>query len=346
MRSALSLTALASVVALGCGGDDSGVDPPGDAQAQDASPGDASDGDCYREQDDGGNAVTAEPTGLVRGVGAVAVCGTISIDHPSVGVLDVDRYQLAVATAGPATLRVSAPGAGTISRLEVVIEAAAGVVSRTRVLGGIGLTAVNLPIGAHTISITATGTTGSPVAYRITLVDDDPSARCPLLPVPLDYREADEAGAGHRANDVVAVELGPLVTAPTPMAGDAPEATGLAISAGGRALLAGLSADVAPAGDDYHDRDTFSIYTGQTTNLLELRAAWTGAADLDVLVFEADMASDPLGLPVSTVTGELAVTAVRPSTRYWIWIGGAKRSAALPADYTLALCGSELPVAP
>jgi hypothetical protein len=48
---------------------------------------------------------------------------------------------------------------------------------------------------------------------------DDPAARCPLLPgAALDYREADEAGAGHRANDVVAVELGPLVTAPTPMA--------------------------------------------------------------------------------------------------------------------------------
>jgi hypothetical protein len=84
MRSALSLTALASVVALGCGGDDSGVDPPGDAAivARTPSPGDASDGDCYREQDDGGNAVTAEPTGVVRGVGAVAVCGDVADGSP------------------------------------------------------------------------------------------------------------------------------------------------------------------------------------------------------------------------------------------------------------------------
>lgn len=344
MRSGLVTTALVSALALACG-DDPGVEvdarPPVDATVADA----VAD-DCYRERDDVGNAATAEETGLVRGVSAVALCGTISADHPSDGVLDVDRYQVAVATAGPTLVRVSAPGAGAIERVEVVVESAAGVVTRARVIGGVGVAVVSLPVGAHTITLTAIGAATAPVAYRMTLVDDQPAARCPIQVAAPDYRERDESGAGHRANDTVAVQTGPLVTALTPTTADAPEPTQLAVSAGGRATLSGTSADVGSDGDDYHDRDTYAVYTGQATNLLELRASWVGAADLDVLVFEADKAADPLGLPVSTVTGELAVTAVKPSTRYWIWIGGAGRSTALPVNYTLAVCGSELPVAP
>ena len=104
---------------------------------------------------------------------------------------------------------------------------------------------------------------------------------------------------------------------------------------------------MAPAGDDYHDRDAFAVYTGQTTNFLEIRAGWASASDLDVFVFEADAPTDPLGSPSAAVVGELVVTAVKPATLYWIWIGGATRSAALPASYTMAVCGYELtPEAP
>jgi hypothetical protein len=137
----------------------------------------------------------------------------------------------------------------------------------------------------------------------------------------------------------------PLVTGLTTVTTDAPEPTQLAASAGGRKTIAGWSASVAAVEDAYHDRDTFAVYTGQNTNLLEVRAVWPGTvADLDLFIFEAEHADDPMGRPVQLFTGELLVTAVKPATQYWIWVGGSARSSQLPAAYTLAICGHEVAI--
>ncbi|MBK9032587.1 MAG: hypothetical protein IPL61_14960 [Myxococcales bacterium] len=343
MRHVLVLPLMVALAS--CGGDD--ASSVVDAAVGDASGGDAAVGDCYRELADLANATTPEPTGLVVGGPTTAICGTVATDHPGPAELDRDRFELTMPNPGPVVVRISAPGAAGLARLQLDIESPGGLVTRARVIGGIGVAVAALPAGAHVLTLVATGATSAPIPYRMSIGPDEPAARCPLGVTVPDYVERDEATAGHRANDVVAVHTQPLTTAATPLASDAPEVTARAVSSGGRAVLAGLSADVPPAGDDYHDRDTFAVYTGQTTNFLEIRAAWAAAADLDVYVFEADHPDDPLGSPAAAVVGELVVTAVKPATLYWIWIGGATRSATLPASYTMAVCGAELtPAAP
>ena len=162
--------------------------------------------------------------------------------------------------------------------------------------------------------------------------------------------ERDESGAGHRGNDMIeGREPPPIVeTQATANPSDAPEATGQAVTAGGRFTVAGLSAGVASDGDDYRDRDTFSFYTGATTNQLDIRTTWTGGiADLDVLVFEAGKAGEPMGNPAAAVIGEeIVITAVEPSKPYWLWVGGSTRSSQLPVTYVIHVCGREIAASP
>lgn len=342
--------AFALALALAACSDGAGGDDTADAGGTDGPTDDGTPDLCYREVNDRGNGADPEATGLSLGVGRVAICGDIDVDHPGATYLDIDRYEVAVSTGGPAVLRFVAPAAGALDRVDVLVRSGGSVVAVARVHGGIGVTLLPLTPGLYTVSIEAEGASGIDVAYQLELVDDDPAARCPIgaQPPPADYVEADESAAGHRANDVVSVRVAPaIVTGLTAIATDAPEDTVLAVSAGGRKSIAGVSADVEPAEDPYHDRDTFAFYTGQSTNVLEVRAAWSGAlADLDLFVFEADRPGDPMGRPAVSLTGEILATAVKPSTRYWIWVAGAGRSTRLPAPYRIAMCGRELPVGP
>lgn len=342
------LPVLAALAALSaCDRDEAPVDLDGAIPPLDGSASDAASDACYREGADGSNNVDAEPTGLARGVGPVRICGAVDVGHPGGVFLDVDTYEIAVTVAGPAVVRLTAPGAGALTRFDLIVRNETGRLAVGRVFGGLGVAVLPLSAGSHVIAVEAQGPAQTPIPYQIEIVDDEPTARCPIDSGPMiDYREADESGAGHRANDVVAVRTTPaILTNLTALATDAPEMTSLAVSAGGRKNITGLSADVVPADDPYHDRDTFAVYTGQSTNLLEVRAAWPGtAADLDVFLFEAEHADDPIGRPIQLFTGELQVTAVKPSTLYWIWVGGSARSSQLPASYVLSICGHEVAV--
>ncbi len=335
------LIALLAVAA--CGGDDGATTPLDGAIVADAFPGDASVDDCYREGADDINGDVGEPTGLVVGGVARAICGDVAVVHPGpAGLLDRDRFAVTLVTPAAVVIRLSAPGAVGLERLQLDVTTAGGAALTARAIGGLGVAIALLPSGTHELAVSAFGASGGAIPYRLVIAPDDPAARCPLAGGGPDYREADETEAGHRANDMVAVHVAPLSSAATPSTSDRPEDTQRAVSSVGRVVLAGDSADVTPAGDDYHDRDAFAVYTGQTTNFLELRAGWSGAADLDVLVFEAEQPDAPLGTPTATVAGELVVATVKPATLYWVWIGGSTRSAALPATYELAVCGREL----
>jgi hypothetical protein len=350
-RLAFASCVLSIATAAGCGGsaDDSSSELDG-AIAPDGG-GDGVPVDCVPERNDDRNDDTAEQTGLTYAGSRVALCGTIEVNHPSGDLIDLDRYQITVAPLAPVVVRLTAPLGGEVDRIEMVVRDAAGPRALARLRAGNAVTALLLPQGEYTISVEARSAAAEvPIPYRIEVHADDPALRCPPMPGGTIHLEADESTMGHRANDVIeAFDQPPiLATQATQVSFDAPDATGQAVTAGDRFTIEGFSADVASGGDAYQDRDAFSLYTGATTNQLDIRATWTdGIADLDVLVFEAGSDGEPMGTPTAAVLGEeIVITAVEPSTAYWLWIGGSTRSAQLPVTYAVHVCGREIAAAP
>lgn len=345
------LTALVMGLAVaGCsgGGDDETL--LDGAIAPDAG-GDGGPDDCLAEADDGGNGDTAEPTGATYAGSRIALCGNVDIDHASGDLIDLDLYQLTVAPSAQVVVRLTAPLGAEVERLEVFVRDTGGKRARARVRAGNAFTALLLPQGEYTLGVEARAAEATvPIPYRLELYADEPSQRCPVMTGGSPLNEDDESGAGHRANDMIEVRDPPpiVATQATASKSDAPHATGEAVTAGGRFTLAGRSAAVASDGDDYRDRDTFSFYTGATTNQLDIRTTWTGGiADLDVLVFEAGKAGEPMGNPAAAVIGEeIVITSVEPSTAYWLWVGGSTRSTQLPVTYVIDVCGREIAAAP
>lgn len=337
-----------AVAACGGGGDDEAVIDG--ALAPDSS-GDGANQDCRGEGDDDRNGDTAEPTGLTFAGARIAQCGSIDLGHAQGDLIDRDRYQLTVAPAAPVVVRLTAPLAGAVERLELRVDEAGGTPRAVaRVRAGNAVSTLLLPQGEYHITVEARGAPAmSVVPYRIEVFGDQPAMRCPPMPGGTIHMERDESAAGHRANDVVeARDAPPILATQATSESDDPDATGKAASAGERFAITGTSASVASAGDDYHDRDTFSFYTGATTNQLDVRVVWTGGlADLDVLVFEAGKADDPMGTPTAALIGEeVVVTSVEPSKEYWLWVGGSSRSTSLPTAYAVHVCGREIAAAP
>jgi hypothetical protein len=300
----------------------------------------------YLERDDGGNVDTAEMTGVTVADHPGNVCGSVDIGHANGTTLDVDTFRLS--TAGGEQLVEIAGGDGydLLTALEVRIFDSA--VNPTLLaegaldprLAGHGAFLADLPAGAVdvVVSATAPGELSAAVPYRVQL-SPSPSERCPAVTGRADYVETHD-GAGDTGNDVLSVDyaMDPWYAA---TAGGSPEATGLSISAGPAYRLTGNSAATAHA-DDYLDRDTFALTTGDTTNELAIRLGWTGqGADLDYHVFEAaSMTPVGSGELSSTTPPELEVFPVKPSTAYWLWIGRfqeAMPGATVPYDATI--CG-------
>ena len=345
----LAAAAAASLLGLAvaaCGGDDGSALPDG-APLPDGGDGDGG-ADCYRERDDRDNGVEVEATALGFAGDRLAICGAIDGGHASGDLVDVDRFALAVTPGGPMVIRLMAPLGSQLDTIDLALEDAAAAdvpVGLGRFRAGHAVTVLTVPAGDYVVRVESRGQLGSgQVPYRIEIYADDPAQRCAETTGSPTHTELDESGAGHRANDVVEVRFAPALTAALTAADDAPDGTGEAVSAGGRMSIAGLSAEVASAGDDYRDRDTYVFYTGATTNQIDVRATWDGDDnDLDLLVFEADGgAAAPLGTPRVGSDGEVTVTAVKPSTQYWLWVGGAQGSASLPARYAVYVCGREI----
>lgn len=348
-KSSLHAFLLAPALIAGCGGDDGQAVVDG-ATAPDAG----SDGapvDCHPEADDNRNGTAPEPTGAVFAGQRIAVCGNIDVDSPSGDLVDRDLYQVTVAPGAPVVVRLSAPLGGAVDRLELSVRDAGGPRAIARLRAGNAVTVLLLPQGEYTLGVEARDDQAvASFPYRIEMYADTPAMRCPPMTGGTIYTEVDESAAGHRANDVIEVTQQPpiLSARPTADTSDTPDATGQAVTAGNRFAIAGSSAGVTSAGDEYRDRDTFSLYTGATTNQLDVRVVWSGGiADLDVLVFEAGKPTEPMGTPAAALIGEeVVVTAVEPQSEYWLWVGGSRRSTSLPVAYTVHVCGREIAAAP
>jgi hypothetical protein len=342
---------LALLFALAACGD-GGVTPLVDgAPAPDAGGGDGGPADCLAEADDARNDSTAEPTGAIFAGQRIAVCGMIDSGHASGDLIDLDLYQVTIAPAAPVVIRLSAPLGGTLDRLDLIVRDASGPRAVARLRAGNAVSALALPQGEYTIGVEARAADATAaIPYRVEISADTPALRCPPMTGGTIHVESDESAAGHRANDVIEVRQQPplLDARATDDTSDGPDPTGVAVTAGGRFAVTGTSADVATAGDEYNDRDTFAFYTGATTNQVDLRVTWTGAiADLDVLVFEAGKPTDPMGTPSAALIGEeIVVTSVEPQHEYWLWVGGSRRSTALPVSYVVHVCGREIAAAP
>ncbi|MBZ0238790.1 MAG: hypothetical protein K8M05_41150 [Deltaproteobacteria bacterium] len=348
-KSWLHVMLLAPALVAGCGGDDSQVLVDG-ATAPDAGS-DGAPADCHPEADDSRNGSTSEPTGAVFAGQRIAVCGNVDVDAPSGDLVDRDLYQVTVTPSAPVVVRLSAPLGGSVDRLELIVRDATGPRSVARLRAGNAVTALLLPQGEYTLGVEAHDEDAvASFPYRIEMYADNPALRCPPMAGGTIHAEVDESAAGHRANDVIEVRQQPpiLEAMATSDSDDEPDETGQAVTAGNRFAIAGSSAGVTSAGDEYRDRDTFSLYTGATTNQLDVRVVWSGGiADLDVLVFEAGKPMDPMGTPAAALIGEeVVVTAVAPQSEYWLWVGGSRRSTSLPVDYTVHVCGREIAAAP
>jgi len=337
------------VALAACGGDDGG-DQPDALHGVDGSVSDAAPDDCdYTEADDDGNATAAEATGLDV-PGAIKICGSVAARVPTGQIVDTDRYAFTVETAGPYLVRVDAPAGGVLA-LSAGVSLAAGGDGSFRndgvYIGDHLVFSVALETAEFAIEVIA-GDNAAPdsaVPYTITIVPDQPAARCTTVSGTAAYTEATDT-ATNTGNDMVEVSWGPFAAVQTAATTDAPEpsASALTISAG-MSYKASGAASLPNGGttDTYQDRDTYVLATGAQTNEITVRLSWEGTdADLDFLVLAVPQgASAPVPLAFGTLAGtsgpELATTAALRSTQYWVWVGEYDATVPVAKPYELTI---------
>ncbi|CAN5437322.1 hypothetical protein BH11MYX1_BH11MYX1_07300 [soil metagenome] len=269
------------------------------------------------------------------------ICGSFSPDgaDATLGVADDDRYRLAVTGITPLRVEVD---------VGVGLEVLAGVTVRffdtaatprlvTEVTptfaGSLGVFLATLDPGDYDVVVEAQSAgaiAGGTIDYRVRF---SPMPPCDATPGAASYAEKNDAG-----NDMVSVDYTKdpqfsLLELSTP------EPTKLTIE-GDQVSISGAIGETARS-DQYLDRDTYEITTGDSTHELAVRLTWDGTtADLDYILFDAATALTPIAASnVASKTGpELAMFAVEPKTTYWLWIGGVVGSAA--TSYRATVCGN------
>ncbi len=346
----LALVLLAPIGA--CGGHGGGADARNDAVAFADAP--VSDTCDYLEVHDDTNAATAETTDLtVGGAGSAGktICGQVDHGHYADGVVDLATYAVTVPAGGAdLVIRIAGQGASDLGQLRVELHDAAG--------GGYGygifvvdhgVMNTHVAAGSYVIAVDAhdAADVDGPIPYHVTIDADIPAARCPRIGAAASHVETDESPAQppDTADDVVFIAGG--VESLTPSTTDAPDDSHVVVTSGMSYRITGTSADVnvaPPGGDDYHDRDTYLISTGADTNELQIRLDWVGPTnDLDFFLFpelQGDGTPADIGAGATTHVEELQTIAVAPSSRYWLWVGGADTSKALPSLYDVSICGT------
>jgi len=296
----------------------------------------------YTELADGTNDVTAEMTGFVLGDHTTHVCGQFDPAHfnSTIASADDDRYRVSVTGTTPILIDLLV-GDGLDALTGVTIRFY-DLAANATLLGQAHYdpsTAdhdaflLALPPGDYdlVVSADAPGEISAPITYRLRF------AKMPACDEPKDatYAEKDDTGG---ANDTVAVDFtkDPSFTA---MTSSKPETSGIGVTAGQTYLIEG-ALDDQPRSDQYLDRDTYEMSTDETTNELAVKLAWDGtASDVDYILFEADSMKPIVAANLSSDTGpELAMFAVKPSTKYWLWVGGFEGSMA--TSYRATVCGN------
>jgi len=333
----LVLTACSYHTPSQSGDDDGGTDG---TPAADAAP-DAALLPCdYTEQEDTTNGTTAgaELTGLTFGA-PIIVCGQVDTSQLSAANVDLDAYRFTVPATTDVLFHLTGEGLDTLDGVVIqMLDIGGSQIALGTLVGTHATLPAHLPTGDYVLGVRADSrvTPASPIAYRLTVVSDQPEVRCPKGAT-MKYVEAND-GPSSDGNDMVAYDTGIEQKSLTPEA-DVPEPAGDSAPA---LQITGI-ADNVNALDNYQDRDAYELKTGATTTQLTVRLDWTNAStDLDLLALFKDTAkSFGGGLSPLGIIEEYDTFAVEPDTRYWVWVGAFDGSSA-PASYDITICNEQL----
>ncbi len=339
------MRSLLLVLAVAACGPKSTTPPPADGPAEppiDSPPA----AECsYTETRDTTNDDVSPATGTPEQTGVtfdqkIVVCGTIDSTHFDDDItVDVDSYVVTLDTAADVLVRLHGAGLETVEFVGLDVYGGAAfdqLAGSVTFYGDHGASAIHLPPGTYEVAAFALAGVAIPASidYQITIDADVPATRCPSVVGGTTYAETND-GSNNNANDMVTIPSGspPALTA----GADSPEPTGLTIDASSKHRLGGLLADVAVV-DQYEDKDTFLITTGDA-NELAVRLEWNSVANLDYLVFEVDNPEAVKRAATVVNTGpEFQTFSVKPGTAYWLLVG-AKTGSSLPTAYSASVCG-------
>jgi hypothetical protein len=71
-----------------------------------------------------------------------------------------------------------------------------------------------------------------------------------------------------------------------------------------------------------------------------VRLTWSGAANLDVYLFEAGNADPALRALATDAGAETRTFSIKPSASYWLLVGALAGGTGLPASYAATLCSA------
>jgi hypothetical protein len=294
----------------------------------------------YTETADPTNDATPEMTGITIGDNSAHhICGGFDQGHFSSPTqsADDDRYRITVTATGPILVDVLVDGGlAILSGVTIRFFDPTGVlVAQAKpAFADHAAFIATLPIGDYDLMMSADAPgmlQGDSIEYRVRLAS---MPACDASTNPASYTEKNDVNG---ANDTVAVDFtkDPSFTA---MPSTSPEVTGLGIDPGNNSSITG-AIDTTAHSDQYLDRDTYEFTTGGETNEVGVRLEWDStASDLDYIVFEESTMLPVVASNVSSMTGpELQMFAVKPSTKYWLWVGGFAGSMA--TNYRATVCG-------
>ncbi len=306
----------------------------------------------YTEASDATNDKTTEMTALSISDTTKNICANVDPGHYDMvtSAVDTDTFRITLAAQSDLLFRTfGQTGIETLGNFSVMIfdtQANPTLLNGGKLdtmLGDHGVFAASLPAGDYDVVMVARNTAdvAAPIPYKVRIIPDMPMMRCPTISDPAAYTEAHD-NADNLGNDVVDVDFGKdpsfSLTAATT---DAPEPSGVTLDADKPMRVSGSSANVTGP-DEYGDRDTYQLMTGAMTNEVALRLDWpAGGADLDSVMFvDSQMVATGAATRSDTSGDEITTFAVKPSTSYWVWVGGVKGSTGLPAAYDVSLCGT------
>ena len=280
--------------------------------------------------------------GVAIGDQALNICGSVDGGHydPQFGILDRDTYRVAV--GGDGELLVEITGDPELSMFSVYVRlfdtaAAPALLAQGQLVAPHGAFLAKVPPGDIDVVVEARASSdiAGSLPYRVRLLPE-PATICPPATGSV-YTEAHD-GDDMTGNDVALVDFSKSTITPGP--GTA-EATGLTIDPGLPAAITGVAGSIG-RGDQYLDRDTFAVTTGEASNELAVRVDWPDTTlDLDAIVFDESLKPLARLTRASTTEHEFQFVGVEPHTTYWLWVGRfAMPPGPASEPYNITVCGN------